>query len=90
MSNRLPGPGRCEEQWKLCPAQGTESRPLGKLVRSVVSVAVHFMHSLQKKYGQILLGWNFFLLERPNLFAIGNNTFNKWWHVEEYSVALLC
>jgi hypothetical protein len=22
---------------------------------------------------------NFFLLERPNLFAICNNTFSKWW-----------
>jgi hypothetical protein len=31
----------------------------------------------------------FCLLERPNLFAICNNTFSKYL-VEEYSVALLC
>jgi hypothetical protein len=23
--------------------------------------------------------WKFFLLQRPNLFAICNNTFSKWW-----------
>jgi hypothetical protein len=32
---------------------------------------------------------NFFLLERPNLFAICNNTGKgEGWHVEEYSVAV--
>jgi hypothetical protein len=27
----------------------------------------------------VSLIYNFFLLERPNLFAICNNTFSKWW-----------
>jgi hypothetical protein len=36
-----------------------------------MSLLVRVMYSLALKV--------FFLLERPNLFAICNNTFSKWW-----------
>jgi hypothetical protein len=54
---------------------------------------VHLVCSMETQVGTFFI----YFLRRPNLFAICNNTFSKWWEsvkdgwlVEEYSVALLC
>jgi hypothetical protein len=53
-------------------------------IRTAVTIASRDMRST---FPRRIVTWshrryfvrNFFLLERPNLFAICNNTFSKWW-----------
>jgi hypothetical protein len=65
------------------------------MVRVVTKDSIVLFPEPLLQYYQYAYNIHFFLLERPYLFAICNNTFSyggkgEGWHVEEYSVALLC